>query len=82
MAIVNSSIDIDGPIEQVYALAKDIEAFPEFMPDVKSVKVLERSEDGQRTVSKWEAPVKEFKMTVKWTEEDAVSYTHLTLPTN
>ena len=70
MAIVNSSIDIDGPIEQVYALAKDIEAFPEFMPDVKSVKVLERSEDGQRTVSKWEAPVKEFKMTVKWTEED------------
>jgi len=67
---VQSSIEIDGPIEKVYALAKNIEAFPEFMPDVKSVKVLERSDDGGRIVSEWVGIVKEFKTTIKWVEED------------
>lgn len=70
MAKVSSSIEIDGPIEKVYALAKDIEAFPNFMPDLKSVTILERSEDGRRIVSEWVGIVKEFKTTIKWTEED------------
>ncbi len=70
MAIVQSSVEINGPLEQVYALAKNIEAFPEFMPDLKSVKVVERSEDGSKVVSDWVGIVKEFKTFVKWTEED------------
>ncbi len=70
MAVVKSSVEINGSIEDVYALAKSIESFPEFMPDLKSVKILERSEDGNRTVSEWVGTVKEFKMTIKWTEED------------
>lgn len=70
MAQVSSSIEIDGPIDEVYALARRIEEFPEFMPDVKSVRVVERSEDGSRTVSEWVGIVKEFKTTIKWTEED------------
>ena len=70
MSVVSSSIEIDGPLERVYALAKDIESFPEFMPDLKSVKVVERSEDGGRIVSDWVGIVKEFKTLVKWTEQD------------
>jgi len=70
VAIVQSSVEINGPLEQVYALAKNIEAFPEFMPDLKSVKVVERSEDGSKVVSDWVGIVKEFKTFVKWTEED------------
>lgn len=70
MAVIQSSVEIDGPLEQVYALAKDIETFPEFMPDLKSVKVVERSDDGSRIVSDWVGIVKEFKTFVKWTEED------------
>lgn len=70
MPVVNSSIEINGPIDQVYALAKDIESFPEFMPDVKSVRIAERSEDGSVVVSEWVGIVKEFKTTVKWTEKD------------
>ncbi len=70
MAVVSSSIEIDGPLERVYALAKDIESFPEFMPDLKSVKVVERSEDGRRIVSDWVGIVKEFNTQIKWTEED------------
>ena len=70
MAIVKSSIEIDGAIDQVYALAKNVETFPEFMPDLKSVKVIEKSEDGGRTITEWVGIVKEFKTTLKWTEED------------
>lgn len=70
MAVIKSSVEIDGPLERVYALAKDIEAFPEFMPDLKSVSIVDRSEDGSRIVSDWVGTVKEFKLTVKWTEED------------
>ena len=70
MAVIQSSVEINGPLEQVYALAKDIETFPEFMPDLKSVKVVESSEDGSRIVSDWVGIVKEFKTFVKWTEED------------
>ena len=70
MAKVQSSIEINGALEEVYELAKDIESFPEFMPDLKSVKVVERSEDGSRIISDWVGIVKEFKTTLKWTEED------------
>ncbi len=70
MAVVQSSIEINGPIDKVYELAKRVESFPEFMPDLKSVKIVERSEDGTRTISEWVGIVKEFKTTIKWTEED------------
>jgi len=61
---------IDGDIEKVYALAREVESFPEFMPDVKSVTVLEQDEDGSRVVAEWVGIVKEFKTTVRWVEED------------
>jgi ribosome-associated toxin RatA of RatAB toxin-antitoxin module len=67
---VKSSIEINGAVDDVYAFAKNVEAFPEFMPDVKSIKVVERSADGGRTVTDWTGIVKEFKTTIKWTEED------------
>lgn len=70
MPIVESSIVIDGDIERVYALAKNVESFPEFMPDVKSITVLEKSDDGRRTIVEWVGIVKEFKTTIKWVEED------------
>lgn len=51
-------------------VARRVEEFPVFMPDVKSLVVLERSNDGLRTVTEWVGMVREFKMTVRWTEED------------
>jgi ribosome-associated toxin RatA of RatAB toxin-antitoxin module len=70
MSRVESSITIKGDLEKVYALSKDVEAFPQFMPDLKSVKVVDKSDDGNRTVTEWVGIVKEFKTTIKWVEED------------
>jgi ribosome-associated toxin RatA of RatAB toxin-antitoxin module len=38
------------------------------MPDVKDVKIVER--DGSRVVSEWTAYIPDFKMSVKWVEQD------------
>lgn len=71
MPTIDLSIWINAPVERVYAIAKEVERFPEVMPDLESVKVLERSEDGLRTVTEWTGLVREFNnMRVKWTEED------------
>src|SRR5437660_10250416 len=70
MPRVENEILIAANVETVYRTAKDVERFPEFMPDVKSLRVLERSEDDWRTVVEWVGLIPEFKTTIKWVEED------------
>ncbi len=66
MARVEASTEIHAPLAQVYQLAKDVEAFPQFMPDLHSVRVLERG-DGE-TLTEWVGLVQGRK--VRWVEED------------
>jgi len=64
---VQSKVIIAAPLDQVYALARDIERFPDFMADVQDVKILEQTP--QRQLSRWVGVIKEFKRTIEWTEE-------------
>lgn len=66
MPYVERTIEIHGAIEEVYALAKKMEDFPQFMPDVEKVTVLERKEN--RTVTEWVTNVEGTP--IIWTEED------------
>lgn len=68
MAIVESRIVINAPVERVYQIARDIERFPEFMDDVVQVTILEQTPE--RQVSHWVGLIEEFKRTLEWTEED------------
>ncbi len=70
MPHIENHVAINAPLEKVYALARDAEAFPQFMPDVESVTVQERSDDGSRAVVDWVAVASDFKLKVRWTEED------------
>ncbi len=70
MPHIENHVAINAPLETVFALARDAESFPQFMPDVESVTVTERSEDGSRTVTDWVAVASDFKLKVRWTEED------------
>jgi len=63
-------VRIAAPVDSVYAIAHDVERFPEFMPDVKSTTILEASPDGARQVVAWVGLIPAFKLTVRWTEED------------
>ncbi len=66
MAQVEATALIRAPLDDVYALAKDIERFPEFMPDLQSVRILERASGD--TVSEWVGVIQGRK--IRWVEED------------
>ncbi len=66
MPYVESTILIDGAPADVYAIACDMESYPRFMPDVESVKVLEKADN--RTVTEWVTSVDGTPLV--WTEED------------
>ena len=66
MPFVECSILIAAPARVVYELAKDQERFPEFMPDVESVTVLERHSD--HVVTRWKTLVEDAP--IEWTEVD------------
>lgn len=66
MPYVESTIVIAAPARIVYELAKEQERFPEFMPDVETVVVLERHPD--HILTRWKTLVEEAP--IEWTEED------------
>ena len=66
MPYVETSIAIAAPRRQIYELAKDLERYSDFMPDVEYVKVLRRN--GNTAVSRWKTLVEEAP--IEWTEED------------
>jgi coenzyme Q-binding protein COQ10 len=66
MPYVETAIAIAAPARVVYELAKDQERFPQFMPDVETVTVLERRSDC--IITRWKTLVEEAP--IEWTEED------------
>ncbi len=70
MPEVQNSVLIQAAPDVVYAIARDVERFPEFMPDVQRITILEADPDGRRQVVEWVGVIPTFKLTIKWTEED------------
>jgi ribosome-associated toxin RatA of RatAB toxin-antitoxin module len=66
MAFVEAQIVIAAPARAIYELAKEQERFPDFMPDVETVTVLERHAD--YIVTRWKTLVEDAP--IEWTEED------------
>jgi len=68
MARVEASTVIRAPLDAVYAVAKRVEDFPRFMPDIERVTVLERADDVP-TATEWVGLVEGRR--IHWIEEDA-----------
>lgn len=64
--VIKEEIDVSAPASLVYSVASDTEKFPEFMPDVRSVKIIEKNGNFQKT--QWEADVD--GIVFKWEEEE------------
>ena len=45
-----ASVEIDAPIEEVFAVAADVEGSPRWQPEIKRAEVLERNDDGHQTL--------------------------------
>jgi ribosome-associated toxin RatA of RatAB toxin-antitoxin module len=71
VALIESRLTINADAQTVFAAAQEVERFPEVMPDLNSVAVLE--DDGQgNTVTKWDGTVAvgPLKRSISWTERD------------
>jgi len=68
MPSVDTSIWINAPLDRVYEIAKDNESYPEFINDVQSVTVIEKS--GDRVVADYVGIVPQFLLKVRWRQED------------
>ena len=66
MPYVECTIDVAAPAATVYELAKEQERFPDFMPDVETVVVLERHPD--HVITRWKTLVEDAP--IEWTEND------------
>ena len=66
MPQVERKILIDSDPSVVYELAKDMESYPNFMPDVESVTVISR--EANTTVTEWVSNVDGTPF--QWTEKD------------
>lgn len=73
MPQVERKIVIDSDPKRVYELAKDMESYPRFMPDVESVKIVSR--EGNSTVTEWVTNVDGTPFL--WTERDNFDDTNL-----
>jgi uncharacterized membrane protein len=71
MPHVESTIVIRAPRQTVLSVARDVESFPTYMADVRSLTVKERSPDGLRVVTEWVGAVPKFNVKVRWVEQDA-----------
>jgi ribosome-associated toxin RatA of RatAB toxin-antitoxin module len=68
MPQIESEIFIPAPLTTVYAVAKDIERFPEFFEDVESVTIVEHTPDG--FISDWVGVVAKLNRKLRWREQD------------
>ncbi len=66
MPSLERKIVIEGEPRAVYELAKDMESYPNYMPDVESVKVVSRGPSS--TVTEWVTDIDGTPFL--WTEED------------
>jgi ribosome-associated toxin RatA of RatAB toxin-antitoxin module len=54
----SASIEIEAPIDEVYALAADVEASPSWQPEIKVAECLERDGDGNQVLVHMETDAK------------------------
>lgn len=67
-----ASADIHAPIEEVFAVAADVEGSPRWQPEIKSVEVLERNDDGHQILVEIEtdAKVRTLSSTMRFGYDD------------
>ncbi len=53
-----SSIDVDATTEELMAIVCDLDAYPDWLPDVKGVEVLDYDDEGRPTASEMTVDVK------------------------
>lgn len=67
MIVITASIKIKKPKEEVYQLIKNMQDFPDFMRDIKSLKVIKKP-NSEQMITQWEIEI--AGTLLRWREED------------
>ena len=73
MPHVEGQITVQAPRDVVWKLAQDVEKLPDILPDLDSVKIMDRTvltSATTRVVTDWHGRIKQFNRQMWWTEED------------
>jgi ribosome-associated toxin RatA of RatAB toxin-antitoxin module len=70
MPVIEVRRVLAAPLEKVIEIARNVEAYPQFMPDVRSVKVLESTDEGRLQKVEWVGVIKQFAREIRWIQED------------
>jgi len=72
MGLVKAQVVVDATREIVFEMARRVEDYPDFMPDVEEVSVLERDDKTGFAKVKWIAKVEigSISKKVRWVEEE------------
>lgn len=75
MPVIEEMIAIKGDGARVYQLVKDVERYPQFIPDVKAVRIL--SADRAARITKWHAIIDGVEF--RWLERDELDDSNWTV---
>jgi uncharacterized membrane protein len=72
-----ASIEIDAPIEEVFAVAADVEGSPRWQPEIKLAECLERDRDGRQVLVRTETDgkVRTLNSTLRFGFDEPTSIT-------
>jgi ribosome-associated toxin RatA of RatAB toxin-antitoxin module len=70
MPVIEVRRVLAAPLDKVVAIARNVEDYPRFMPDVRSVKVIESHDDGNLQKVEWVGIIKQFAREIRWVQED------------
>jgi len=75
MGRIKLRVVAEAPVEDVYRLGMCVVDNPEMFPNIKSLTVLEKSEDGSTTTAEWTAIAKllSLQRTITWVQVDTWS---------
>jgi ribosome-associated toxin RatA of RatAB toxin-antitoxin module len=70
MGVVTGTIEVSADPAATFRVARKVESYPDFMPDVRSIRVLERRDDGySRTEWVGHVSVASIDRDVRWVED-------------
>ena len=76
MPVIEVRRVLSAPVDKVVAIARAVEDYPQFMPDVRSVRVLESHDNGNLQKVEWVGVIRQFAREIKWIQEDRWIHPH------
>lgn len=71
MGLITAEVLVDAPKQKVFELARKVEDYPDFMPDVEEVEVLKRDDETGVAHIRWvgKVEIQSISKKIRWVEE-------------